>query len=83
MEVFYGYYMLVAYFLCIYNIFYSKKVHENKKQIYAAATKVLCLYLQVLPLLAIISLHSFSHSFSYYFANNGPILMCFFHLEGK
>ena len=63
MEVFYGYYMLVRYIatFCahIANIFYSKKVQEIKKNGYAAATKVLCLYLHFWPLLAIISLHSF------------------------
>ena len=79
MELFYGYYVLVTYFLCIY----TQKVQEIKKNGYAA-TKILCLYLHFLPLLAIISLHSFSHSFSYYFANNAPTLICFFfRLEGK
>ena len=37
------------------NIFYSKKVQEIKKNGYSAATKVLCLYLHLLPLLAVIA----------------------------
>ena len=31
--------MLVTYFLCIYNIFYSKKVQKIKKRITAATIK--------------------------------------------
>ena len=61
---------------------YKERPGDKKKNGYAA-TKVLYLHLHFLPLLAIILLHSFSHSFSYYFANNAPILMRFFHLEGK
>ena len=61
-------------------IYFTVKKYK-KKNGYAAATKDLCLYLHVLPLIAVIAQLSrnivFSHSFSYYFTNNASILMWF------